>query len=192
MQLHPEASEWFAFRVRSRHEKLVSSSLRGKGYTEFLPLSRSNRKWSDRSVTLELPLFPGYIFCDIALCEIGRVRATTGIVDVVRAGSAPAPARRSEVESLLQASEAGLALEDCLYAGPAAGSRVRIDRGPLAGHEGVVAEHRGRRRLVLSLDLLQRSVLVELDPGAVSLCPDLGFAPVPVQSRAFARPGAAF
>ena len=86
MQLQPEASEWFAFRVRSRHEKLVSTALRGKGFDEFLPLSKSKRKWSDRSVPLDLPLFPGYIFCDIPRSDIGRVRSTTGIVDVVRAG----------------------------------------------------------------------------------------------------------
>ena len=168
MELSAEVSQWYAFRVRSRHEKIVSAALRGKGYEEFLPLAKSDRKWSDRSVTLDLPLFPGYIFCELLRGDIGRVRATSGIVDVVRAGNAPLPASRTEIENLRKAAESGMGLEPCPYTAFAVADRVRIDHGPFAGFEGVVAEHRGRERLVLSVDLLQRSVYVELRPSSVS------------------------
>ncbi len=182
MHLHAQftdrSTEWYAFRVRSRHEKRVASLLRGKGYDEFLPLSRSERRWSDRSVELELPLFPGYVFCDIERGDIARVRATAGIVDVVRAGALPLPASRPEIEQLRSAAASGLGMESCPeYVDSRLSGRVRIARGPLAGREGVVREHRGRERLVLSVDLLQRSVFVELDPSAVAPCSEAAALP---------------
>jgi transcription antitermination factor NusG len=171
MQLIAEATDWYAFRVRSRHEKLVSSSLRGKGYEEFLPLSRSKRKWADRSKTIEMPLFPGYVFCETERSEIGKIRCTPGIIDVIRAGSTPIPANRSEVEGLRKATEAELPLESWPYIDPSTTGQVRITSGPLTGLDGVLVEVRGKERLILSVDLLRRSVLVELPFSSVSVCP---------------------
>jgi transcription antitermination factor NusG len=170
MQMIAEARCWYAFRVRSRHEKLVSASLRGKGYEEFLPLSKSNRKWADRSKTIELPLFPGYVFCDTERSEIGKVRCTPGIIDVIRAGSQPLPANRWEIEGLRKATEADLPLESWPYIDPSTTGRVRIISGPLTGLDGVLIEVRGKERLILSVDMLRRSVLVELPLTAVAAC----------------------
>ncbi|HEY4051192.1 MAG TPA: UpxY family transcription antiterminator [Acidobacteriaceae bacterium] len=170
MQLTAETTDWYAFRVRSRHEKLVSSSLRGKGYEEFLPLSRSKRKWADRSKTVEMPLFPGYIFCDIERSEIGKIRCTPGVIDVIRAGSAPLPANRREIEGLRTATEAELPLESWPYIDPSTTGHVRITSGPLTGLDGVLVEVRGKERLILSVDLLRRSVLVELPFSSVAVC----------------------
>ena len=169
MQLTAEARDWYAFRVRSRHEKLVSTSLRGKGYEEFLPLSKSNRKWADRSKTIEMPLFPGYVFCDTERSEIGKIRCTPGIIDVIRAGSSPLPANRWEIEGLHKATEADLPLESWPYIDPSTTGRVRITSGPLTGLDGVLIEVRGKERLILSVDLLRRSVLIELPFSSVTV-----------------------
>src|ERR1700754_2899211 len=123
---------WYAFRVRPRHEKLVSLSLRGKGYDEFLPLTKSRRKWADRSTTIDMPLFPGYIFCNAEQVEIGKIRYTHGIIDVVRAGSSPLPADGQEIESLRKAAKAELQIESWPYTHPTKG-RLRIVSGPLSG-----------------------------------------------------------
>ncbi len=170
MEMIAEARDWYAFRVRSRHEKLVSTSLRGKGYEEFLPVTKSKRKWADRSKTVEMPLFPGYVFCDTERSEIGKVRCTPGIVDVIRAGSSPLPANRREIEGLRKATEAEIPLQSWPYIDPSTTGRVRITAGPLNGLDGVLIEVRGKERLILSVDMLRRSVLVELPLSAVSVC----------------------
>lgn len=163
-----ESRDWYAFRVRPRHEKLVSMSLRGKGYEEFLPLTKSKRKWADRSPIIEMPLFPGYIFCDTERTEIGKIRCTRGILDVIRAGSMPLPADRAEIEGLRKATKAELELESLPYIDPATAGRLRIISGPLNGLDGMLVQVRGKERLILSVDLLCRSVLVEVPLSSVA------------------------
>lgn len=172
MRLIVGSRDWYAFRVRPRHEKLVSMSLRSKGHEEFLPLTRARHRWADRMKTVELPLFPGYIFCDAERNEIGRIRSTPGILDVVRAGSSPVPARRDEVENLRQAVSKSLSMESCPLVEPTTGQWLRISSGPLNGLSGMLVEVRGQQRLILSVDLLQRSVLVELPSASVDIYPD--------------------
>jgi transcription antitermination factor NusG len=170
MQLTAESRDWYAFRVRPRHEKLVSMSLRGKGYEEFLPLTKSKRRWADRSPIIEIPLFPGYIFCDTERSEIGRIRCTHGVVDVIRAGPSPLPANRREIEGLRKATEAEFQLESWPYINPSTTGRLRIVSGPLSGLDGMLVQVRGKERLILSVDLLCRSVLVEVSLSSVELC----------------------
>jgi transcription antitermination factor NusG len=170
MRFNCEQREWYAFRVRPRHEKMVSSSLRGKGYDEFLPLARSRRKWADRSKIVEMPLFPGYIFCGARRSDIGGIRSTPGIIDVIRAGAHPLPARREEVEGLRTAVDADLMMESCDFIEPPNGAQLRIVSGPLRGLQGLLVEVRGGQRLILSVELLRRSVVVELPATSVAFC----------------------
>lgn len=170
MRLPEESMDWYAFRVRPRHEKLVSTSLRSKGYEEFLPITRSKRKWADRSTVIEMPLFPGYIFCDTKRSEIGRIRCTHGILDVIRAGSSPQAARRWEIEGLRKAMEAEVQLESWPYIDPSTTKRLLIMSGPLSGLDGTLVQVRGKERLILSVDMLCRSVLVEVPVSCVALC----------------------
>jgi transcription antitermination factor NusG len=170
MQLTEESKDWYAFRVRPRHEKVVAASLRGKGYEEFLPLTRSRRRWADRFTIIEIPLFPGYIFCHTERSEIGRIRCTYGILDVIRAGSSPQPAKRWEIEGLRNAAEADVPLVSWPYVDPSTTERYLILSGPLCGMEGTLVQVRGKERLILSVDLLCRSVLVEVPLSSVILC----------------------
>jgi transcription antitermination factor NusG len=170
MQSTAESRDWYAFRVRPRHEKIVSMSLRGKGYEEFLPLTKSKRKWADRSPVIEMPLFPGYIFCDTVRSEISKIRCTHGVVDVIRAGSSPLPANRGEIDGLRKATEAELQMESWPYVDPSTSTRLRIVSGPLSGLNGTLVQVRGKERLILSVDLLCRSVLVEVSLSCVEHC----------------------
>jgi transcriptional antiterminator RfaH len=166
------ASDWYAFRVRPRHEKSVSTWLRNKCFNEFLPLIKTRRRWADRIATVERPLFPGYIFCEIERHEVSAIRSTPGILDVVRAGSNPLPARRDEIESLWQVVRNDLPIESCNLDELYGGQWLRIATGPLAGVCGTLVKVRGQQRLIISVQLLQRQVLVELPTACVQLICD--------------------
>jgi transcription antitermination factor NusG len=141
--------------------------LRHKCVNEFLPLISTRNRWADRIKTIERPLFPGYIFCEVERHHVSSIRSTPGIFDVVRAGSSPLPARREEVESLLNAVRHDLPIEPCNLEGLCGGEWLRIAAGPLSGLCGTLLRFRGAERLLISIELLHRQVLVELPAASV-------------------------
>ncbi len=157
---------WLAFRVRPRHEKSTALQLRHKGQTYFLPLIREQRKWANRLSYVDLPLFPGYIFCRSHNFGLLPILSTPGVIDVIRAGTTPVPVRDEEIEALKRAIAASVPMEACPYVN--SGEEVTITEGPLTGLTGIVMDVRNSRRLVLSVPLLRRSVLVELDARAIA------------------------
>jgi transcription antitermination factor NusG len=160
-----EIAQWFAFRVRPRHEKSVALALREKGYREFLPLLKERRKWGARVQSVEVPMFPGYIFCLAEACALVPVLSTPGVVDVIRCGRTPLPAARQEIEALQRAVANHFAMQPWPYTN--VGQSVKIATGPLAGVTGILLRVRHSQQLVLSVELLQRSVLVEVATDAV-------------------------
>jgi transcription antitermination factor NusG len=158
-------NHWFAFRVRPRHEKAVALQLREKEQEYFLPIVRETRKWANRIKYVDLPLFPGYIFCRTHRSALSPVLRTAGIVDVLRMGPHPAPVGEEEIHALKKAIRANVHIETSTYID--VGEKVYINEGPLTGLDGVVVEVRNVRRLVLSLTILRRSVLAELSPACV-------------------------
>jgi transcription antitermination factor NusG len=163
-----ESNQWFAFRVRPRHEKQVSMALRQKGLKEFLPLCKSRRQWADRVQVVEMPLFPGYIFCSMVRSSIAPVLMTSGVIDVVRAGNHALAADKAEIEALQKTVAVNVPLESWPYTEVGPSGSVSILRGPLAGLSGILVEVRHSQRLILSVNLLRRSVLVEVHPDWVS------------------------
>src|SRR3984885_7870809 len=133
-----ESNEWFAFRVRPRHEKQVSIALRQKGFAEFLPLYKSRRQWADRIQVVEMPLFPGYIFCSTVRSSIVPVLMTRGVIDVVRPGPKPLPADKAEIEALQQTVSVDGPLEAWRYTEVGETGSFSILRGPLAGLTGIL------------------------------------------------------
>jgi transcription antitermination factor NusG len=160
-QSHPENHFWYAIRVRSRFESQVSTILRSKGFEEFLPLYRSARRWSDRVKNIELPLFPTYLFCRFNAAVLLPILTTPGVIAVVGVGKTPVPVSDEEITALKAVAHSGLPAQPwpCLTVG----DRVLIERGPLAGLEGITLSVDNKCRLVLSVPLLQRSVAVEID-----------------------------
>jgi len=168
---------WFALRVKSRHEKVVAGSLENKGFAHLLPLYRSTRRWSDRTKALDLPLFPGYVFCRFDLCQRGQIVQTFGVHSIVAFGSEPSPVAPEDIFSLCSLIDAGTDARPTQYL--AAGQRVMVTEGPLSGVTGYLMKLRNSRTLVISICLLQRSVAVEID--RTSAIP-LGLRPAPVLS----------
>lgn len=153
---------WYAIRVQAKFEKVASAVLREKGYEEFLPLYCVRRQWSDRVKEVELPLFPGYLFCRIDISgRLLPIMATPGVLGIVSAGKTPVPVLDQQVESVQAVLRSGLPAIP--WPSLDAGCRVLVERGPLAGLEGVVLNARKKYRLVISVPLLQRAVAVEID-----------------------------
>ena len=153
---------WFAVLTRAKAERWVSTALRGKGLEEFLPLYRSRHVWSDRTKELDLPLFPGYIFCRLeARADHNLVLKTPGVLSIVGSGRTPTPVEDREMESIRALLNSGCAATPHPFL--KSGDRVYLDGGPLAGVEGFVVNADKKFRLVVSITLLQRSVSVEID-----------------------------
>lgn len=159
---------WFAIRVSPRWEVHSCSELSLRGLDTYLPLCRFKRQWSDRIKVIEQPLFPGYLFGRFCLEDRVRVLQAPGVKQIVGIGNTPATISDSEIENLkaLVASGRLLAPWPYLYAG----QRIRIDHGPLAGIEGfVVRAEQGEPRIVVSVNLLQRSVAAEISRECIGL-----------------------
>lgn len=160
-QLDPTPHPWFALRVKSRAEKIVATIARNKGFEEFLPLYQSRRRWSDRFKSVELPLFPGYVFCRLNPEFRLPLLTIPGVLSFVGIGKTPVPIDEAEIAAIRTAIGAGLSAEP--YPFLEVGQKVRLAEGPLAGLEGLLVEVRKQQRLAVSVSLLKRSVAVEID-----------------------------
>jgi len=139
----------------------------------FLPLYAARRRWSDRIRELQLPLFPGYVFCRFNPHSRTPVLSTPGVFGIVRFGQNLAGVDPHEISSLQHLMRSGLIAEP--WPNLEVGEPVEIDDGPLAGCKGLIIEIKKRPRLVLSVTLLRRAVLVELDRQWVRRVPSRSF-----------------
>jgi transcription termination/antitermination protein NusG len=156
-------ANWYAAYTRSRHEKMVSRQLEERSIACFLPLYSSVRRWKDRRKTLEVPLFPGYVFVHISLEDRIRVLGTPGVARFVSVNGRPAEVPNCDIESLQRGVTNGIHAEPHPYL--KVGQKVRIKRGPLAGAEGILIRKKDKLRVVLSVHLIMRSVAAEVEVG---------------------------
>jgi transcription antitermination factor NusG len=158
-----ESSFWFAVQTKVRHEKKVNAELREKGIRSFLPLHRERRRWSDRYQWVELPMFSHYLFVKLLPTAESRVRVlqTTGVVQFVGATGCGTPIPNEQIESL------HAIVSHCVSATPheflRVGERVRIRGGALQGIEGILSAIRNDKSLVVSVDLIQKSVAIRIN-----------------------------
>jgi transcription antitermination factor NusG len=152
---------WYALWVRSRHEQTVVAQLNARQHEVFLPLYSARHKWADRWKTVSLPLFPGYVFSRFDIAKRASVLSASGVIDIVRIGAEPAEIDPSEIEAVQTVVKSSLLTEP--YPDLVKGQRVTVSGGPLSGVPGVLVEVRNGLRLVVSVELLNRSVSVEVD-----------------------------
>ncbi len=179
--LLPEAyviPRWYAAYTRARHEKRVADQLAQRTVQTFLPLYSSVRRWKDRRITLQLPLFPSYLFVRLALCDRLRVLQVPGVVRLVGFNGMPAALPPLEVEALQKALAQRVQAEPHPYL--TAGGQVTIRSGPLQGLSGVLVRRKGAFRLVVSIHLISRSILVDADLADIEVGP--GRPPQPSRS----------
>jgi len=161
IETHQVAQSWFALRVKSRSEKLVSTMIRNKGFEEFFPWYESRRRWSDRVKSAEFPLFPGYVFCRLDPQQRLPLLTIPGVLHFVGIGRIPLPIDEHEIAAIQAAVRSGLTAEPWPYV--EIGQKVRLEDGPLTGLEGICVAHSKQQRVIVSVTLLRRSIAVTID-----------------------------
>lgn len=152
---------WYALVVMPQHERAVAGHLETLGFETFVPLYRTRRKWSDRVKLVEAPLFRGYTFARFSADERLKPLRIPGVRSIVSVAARPAPIPVDQINAVKRLVGSGLPLQPWPFL--KVGDRVRIERGPLAGVEGILLEVRKSWQVVVSIELLQRSVAVRID-----------------------------
>lgn len=158
----PAVDPWFALRVKPNYEKPVAAMLRGKGFEEFLPLQRTRRQWSDRVKMMDLPLFPGYLFCRLNLEDRMPLLTTPGFLYIVGIGRNPEPVDDSEIVAIQSVLRSGVPATP--WPSLMVGQKVQLKHGPLRGLVGVLTKIANQHRMYVSVTLLKRSISVEVAP----------------------------
>jgi transcription antitermination factor NusG len=158
-----EDSSWFAVQTRPRHEKKVSLGLQEKGVRTYLPLYREKRQWTDRQHWVELPLFSHYVFVHIPVAAESRVRVlrTSGVVRFAGVPGCGTPVPDEQIENLRAITDRRIPLAPHEFI--KVGERVRIRGGALNGIVGIIAAIKNNRSLVVSVDLIQKSIAIRID-----------------------------
>lgn len=168
------ASGWFAVYTLSCREKQVSRHMEVHSIEHFLPLTKSRRRWKNGcAVVIEEPLFPGYLFVHMDRSARTQVLSVPGVHSIVGIGRDPIPLPQFEIETLRKSIDF-LNIEPHSYL--SVGERATILRGPLAGMTGIVTRKKNGFRFVLSIDLIMRSVAVEIDAADLEQCRDMSWS----------------
>lgn len=169
----PQTSAWFAVYTTPRHEKRIARHLSTREIEHFVPLYRAHRRWNDGSrVTLELPLFPSYVFVRTPMAKRSRILEVPGVLYIVEGiGKEPAILPETDIDVLRRG------LNQC-NAEPhpylTAGQRAVIRSGPLTGMQGIVVRTKSGCRVVLTLDLIRESIAVEVGSEDLEPLPVIG------------------
>lgn len=158
---------WFAVQTLYRHEKSVFRQLTEDGVETFVPTYRELRRWSDRNKVIETPLFPGYVFVRIGDLASERVEVLRkpGVMSFVGNRQENSAIPDAEIENLKHVVQSGLPCSPCSYL--KIGQRVRVRDGALRGIEGILMRVANEETVVLSIDLVQRSVMVRIQGYAL-------------------------
>lgn len=152
---------WFAVTVKPQHERAVHDGFQQKGLESFLPTYCAVHRWSDRLKRIQLPLFPGYVFCRFEKRDKVSVLRTIGVRNIVSFGADPISVPKEEIERIKMMVASNAPAEPWPFL--KVGQCVRVHDGPLAGLEGILVETRNGFRVVLGIELLQRSVAVQVN-----------------------------
>jgi transcription antitermination factor NusG len=165
----PEPEPWYAIRTKSRHERVVSKQLEMDQLEFFLPTVQQSRQWSDRTKLIDVPLFPGYVFARIPEFPSRKVQVLrkAGVIGFVtnERGAVPVPDGELNGVRLLLANRIPHASHPYLKVG----QRIRITDGVLRGIEGILVGLGSKNGLVVSIDVIQRSLVIQLQGYGVQI-----------------------
>jgi transcription antitermination factor NusG len=153
--------QWYALRVKPQHERTVSYGLLKRGFEGYVPLYKGLRRWADTLKELDLPVFPGHVFCRLLPADMPLVLTAPAVYHFIARGSLPAPIEEHELHIIQRIESAGLPVVPWPYLKE--GQQVRIARGPLSGITGLLACSTKTWHVVVNIHLLQRSVAVAID-----------------------------
>jgi transcription antitermination factor NusG len=158
-------SGWYAVYTRPKYEKKVYEELNLKKYDSFLPLIKKTSKWSDRLKTIEVPLFPSYVFVFLKDKRIYyEILKIDGVVCFIKFENKLATVKKSEIENIKQLINNCTNLE-LLQADIKIGEKRTILSGPLSGLECEIISYKGKNKILVRIDSLQQNIVAELDPS---------------------------
>lgn len=160
--------KWYPFYTRSRFEKKAYENLKKAGYETFLPLKISERNWSDRKKIVEMPLFSSYIFVKIPKYKIYDVLSIYGIVRYIVFNNRPATVRDSEIELIkkILSEKTEIEVIDGTFE---EGAEIAINSGPFKGYAGKFVNYKGKNKIVLSIESINKSMLVTIDLANIEI-----------------------
>jgi transcription termination/antitermination protein NusG len=157
---------WLAVQVRSGWEIKTAIGLRERGYEELVPTYEQKRKRSDRTVTLHVPLFTGYVFLRFQADNRQPIISVPGVIRFVGMANSPSPIEDSEIDALRITSKAAGRCGPWPFL--EVGEEVEIQKGPLSGLKGKVVRFENRQRLIINVNLLMKSAFVEIEDHEVA------------------------
>lgn len=161
---------WHLIYTRPKQERKVSDQLLEKNIQTYLPLTRQRRKWSDRIKVISTPLFPSYLFAYVkSIYDYYDGISVEGSCYYVRTGKNPAIISNEEIGyiKVIETNGVNLEVSDQLFT---IGQQLVIQQGPFAGLTCEVIQHKGKKRILVRVSILQRSILADLPFTAFQLC----------------------
>jgi transcription antitermination factor NusG len=158
---------WYAAYTRANHEKHVAEQFSRRSVEHFLPLYQTVRRWKDRRKKLQLALFPSYVFVRLSLHDRLQVLQVPGVAKLVGFNGTPTALPHEEIESLRASLEGGVRAEPHPFM--TSGRRVRVKYGPLAGMTGILVKKKNKTRFVVSVELIQRAMAIEIEETDLEL-----------------------
>ena len=161
---------WYAVYTIVRHEKKVQASLCRRDIENFLPLRDFVSQWKDRKKRVQIPIFPGYLFVNISMDnsrDLLHIYNTNGVIRILGNNGQHTPIPVEQINSVKKLLDCGLNYD--LYPYLSEGKKVVVTRGPMEGVTGKVVKRKGKDRLIVSVDLIKRSVGIEVEAGLVEL-----------------------
>jgi transcription antitermination factor NusG len=163
----PEPRAWLAAYTRSRHEQQVVQQLQQKQLECLLPTYERSTRWSDRIKRSRAPLFPGYVFVEVAESERTRVLETAGVVNLVSRAGKAVQLSHDDIAKLRVCCGEARHIEPHPYL--KVGRRVRVTYGPFSGWEGTLLEKQNSRRLVIMIEQIMKAVAINIDGADVEV-----------------------
>ena len=162
-----QCKRWYALHTRSRFEQKVHDQLCSKSLETFLPRIQVWSRRKDRRKKILVPMIPGYVFVrsQLEAEEYYHIIQTIGVVRMVALKGKPIPANDEEISSLMILHGTDRTVQNRSYM--AKGNQVMIMEGPLKGLIGIYLRHKAKDKVVVSLELLQRSLEVEIEDWAL-------------------------
>lgn len=157
---------WYAVYTCANHEKRIATQFNDRTIENFLPLYQTVRRWKDRRVRVDVPLFPGYIFVRHCLRDRLALLTVPGVVRLVGFNNVAAPLLAEDIETLRSRLNQSPSAEPHPYL--TIGKRVRVVRGPFEGLMGILSRRKGLLRVVVAVELIMRSVAVDVDVADIA------------------------
>jgi len=162
-EAHAVNPQWYAVYTCANHEHRVAEQFAIRDIEHFLPQYETMSRWKDRRVLLHRPLFPGYVFVHLALGNRLQVQQVPGVVHLVGFNGTPTAVPEDELLGIREVMNRGMRAKPHPFL--TVGRRVRVKAGPLTGVQGILVRRKSKLRFVITVDLIMRSIAVEMDEG---------------------------